>query len=171
MLIASERPIPDISTAMTWAQTSRLPLAVLTPEMRSRQVIDTAFARNDVQLVLQVETDSSASLHAHMRTGRWANIVSHMWVRTITPSPRIRIRIAGRSDRNRARCSCDQCGFAWFGQCSCVRGSCSEAVIGQTVRLTTWRTVRPGAFDGFVRYCCIHSEGGSIVDSYRLVDF
>jgi DNA-binding transcriptional LysR family regulator len=91
VLIASERLIPNISTTMTWAQASRLPLAVLTPEMRSRQVIDAAFARNHVQLVPQVETDSIASLHAHMRTGRWASIVPHTWVQTITPSPQTRV--------------------------------------------------------------------------------
>ena len=91
VLIASDKLIPDISTSMTWAQASRLPLAVLTPEMRSRQVIDAAFARNQVPLVPQVETDSIASLHAHMRTGRWASIVPHTWVQTITPSPRTRV--------------------------------------------------------------------------------
>ncbi|WP_104176707.1 LysR family transcriptional regulator [Cryobacterium sp. Y50] len=91
VLIASERLIPDISTTMTWAQASRLPLAVLTPEMRSRQVIDAAFSRNHVQLAPQVETDSIASLHAQMKTGRWASIVPHTWVQTITPSPRTRV--------------------------------------------------------------------------------
>lgn len=91
VLIASEKLIPDISTTMTWVQASRLPLAVLTTEMRSRQVIDAAFARNQVQLVPQVETDSIASLHALMRTGRWASIVPHTWVQTITPSSRTRV--------------------------------------------------------------------------------
>ncbi|TFD27257.1 LysR family transcriptional regulator [Cryobacterium lyxosi] len=91
VLIASEMLIPDISTSMSWVQASRLPLAVLTTKMRSRQVIDAAFERNHVQLVPQVETDSIASLHAHMRTGRWASIVPHTWVQTITPPARTRI--------------------------------------------------------------------------------
>jgi hypothetical protein len=38
-----------------------------------------------IRMEPQVETDSIASLHAHMKTGRWASIVPHSWVQTITP--------------------------------------------------------------------------------------
>ncbi|TFD89038.1 LysR family transcriptional regulator [Cryobacterium serini] len=91
VLIASDELIPDIPETMTWLQASQLPLAVLTAEMRSRQVIDDAFSRTQIHMVPQVETDSIASLHAHMKTGRWASIVPHSWLQTITPSSRTRV--------------------------------------------------------------------------------
>ncbi|WP_104192838.1 LysR family transcriptional regulator [Cryobacterium sp. Y82] len=91
VLIASDELIPDVPETMTWLQASQLPLAVLTAEMRSRQVIDDAFSRTQIQMVPQVETDSIASLHAHMKTGRWASIVPHSWLQTITPSSRTRV--------------------------------------------------------------------------------
>ncbi|WP_255411761.1 LysR family transcriptional regulator [Cryobacterium sp. Y11] len=91
VLIASDELVPDIPATMTWLEASALPLAVLTPQMRSRQVIDNAFAHNQIRMEPQVETDSIASLHAHMKTGHWASIVPHSWVQTITPSSRTRI--------------------------------------------------------------------------------
>ncbi|TFD67439.1 LysR family transcriptional regulator [Cryobacterium sp. Hb1] len=91
VLIASDELLPEIPPTMTWRQASALPLAVLTTEMRSRQVIDDAFSQNQIRMEPQVETDSIASLHAHMKTGQWASIVPHSWVQTITPSSRTRI--------------------------------------------------------------------------------
>jgi DNA-binding transcriptional LysR family regulator len=51
--------------------------------MRFRQFIDKAFAANGVVALPQVETDSVASLYAHVATGAWASVVPHTWLRAI----------------------------------------------------------------------------------------
>jgi DNA-binding transcriptional LysR family regulator len=53
------------------------------PHMRFRQFIDKAFAANGAVAVPQVETDSVASLYAHVATGAWATVVPHTWLRAI----------------------------------------------------------------------------------------
>jgi DNA-binding transcriptional LysR family regulator len=68
---------------MSWADAAQLPLALLTPDMRIRQVIDKAFAESGVTVTPQVETDSVASLYAHVGAGAWASIVPHTWLRAM----------------------------------------------------------------------------------------
>jgi hypothetical protein len=51
--------------------------------MRIRQVIDGAFAEAGVGVTPQVETDSVASLYAHVGAGDWASIVPHTWLRAM----------------------------------------------------------------------------------------
>jgi DNA-binding transcriptional LysR family regulator len=51
--------------------------------MRFRQFIDKAFAGSGAAAVPQVETDSVASLYAHVATGAWASVVPHTWLRAL----------------------------------------------------------------------------------------
>ncbi|AJF68277.1 LysR family transcriptional regulator [Streptomyces vietnamensis] len=67
-------------TSATWEEASRLPLCLLTGTMQGRQVLDEVFAEVGVRPSPRVETDSVASLFAHVRTGRWASIVPHTWL-------------------------------------------------------------------------------------------
>ncbi|MFE7314429.1 LysR family transcriptional regulator [Streptomyces sp. NPDC057555] len=64
----------------TWTEASRLPLCLLTTRMQGRRVLDEVFAGGGLQPVPRVETDSVASLFAHVRTGQWASIVPHAWL-------------------------------------------------------------------------------------------
>jgi DNA-binding transcriptional LysR family regulator len=59
-----------------------LPLALLTADMRDRQIIDEAFAGHGITVTPQVETDSVASLFAQVAGGNWACIVPHTWLWT-----------------------------------------------------------------------------------------
>ena len=68
---------------MSWSDAAQLPLALLTPEMRIRQIIDKAFAESGVVVTPQVETDSVASLYAQVGAGAWASIVPHTWLRAM----------------------------------------------------------------------------------------
>lgn len=63
------------ATTLTWPQAAQLPLALLTGDMRDRQIIDEAFAGHAIAVTPQVETDSFASLFAQGATGNWACIV------------------------------------------------------------------------------------------------
>jgi DNA-binding transcriptional LysR family regulator len=82
VLASSDQLMPEGNT-MSWADAAQLPLALLTPDMRIRQVIDKAFAESGVTVTPQVETDSVASLYAHVGAGAWASIVPHTWLRAM----------------------------------------------------------------------------------------
>jgi DNA-binding transcriptional LysR family regulator len=82
LLVSGEQLVPAART-ITWAEAAQLPLALLMPHMRFRQFIDKAFAANGAVAVPQVETDSVASLCAHVATGAWASVVPHTWLRAM----------------------------------------------------------------------------------------
>jgi DNA-binding transcriptional LysR family regulator len=82
VLAAADR-LPPQGNTMSWADAAQLPLALLTPDMRIRQVIDKAFAESGVVVTPQVESDSVASLYAQVGVGAWASIVPHTWLRAM----------------------------------------------------------------------------------------
>ncbi|MCI4042691.1 hypothetical protein [Streptomyces sp. TRM75563] len=45
-----------------------------------RRVLDELFTEAGVRSSPRVGTDSVAALFAHVRTGRWASVVSHTWL-------------------------------------------------------------------------------------------
>jgi DNA-binding transcriptional LysR family regulator len=105
VLASGDQLLPPGNT-MRWADAAQLPLALLTPGKRIRQVIDDAFAQSGVEAHPQVETDSVASLYAHVGVGGWASIVPHTWlrampvvgstraVRLVDPEVRARVSVA-----------------------------------------------------------------------------
>ena len=82
LLVSGEQLVPA-ARSITWAEAAQLPLALLTPDMRFRQSIDKAFASSGALPAPQVETDSVASLYAHVATGAWASVVPHTWLRAM----------------------------------------------------------------------------------------
>ena len=82
LLVSGEQLVPAQRT-ITWSEAAQLPLALLTPDMRFRQFIDKAFAASGSYAAPQVETDSVASLYAHVATGAWASVVPHTWLRAM----------------------------------------------------------------------------------------
>ncbi|OBJ86477.1 LysR family transcriptional regulator [Mycobacterium asiaticum] len=80
VLLARTDMLPPGASGMRWPEAAQLPLALLTPDMRDRQVIDAAFAGHDITVRPQVETDSVASLFAQVANGNWATIVPHTWL-------------------------------------------------------------------------------------------
>lgn len=83
MLLVSDDQLMSQASTMTWADAAQLPLALLTPDMRIRQIVDTVFAEKGFVVTPQVETDSIASLYAHVGGGEWASIVPHTWLRAM----------------------------------------------------------------------------------------
>ncbi|MEU6841135.1 LysR family transcriptional regulator [Streptomyces sp. NPDC046716] len=63
-----------------WAEAAALPLCLLHPRMVGRQVLDAVFTELRVAVAPRVETDSIASLIAHVRTGHWSTVVPHTWL-------------------------------------------------------------------------------------------
>ncbi|MCV6987029.1 LysR family transcriptional regulator [Mycobacterium shinjukuense] len=74
--------LPPGASTLAWPDVAQLPLALLTPDMSDRQIIDGAFADHGVTVSPQVETDSVASLFAQVATGNWACIIAHTWLWT-----------------------------------------------------------------------------------------
>ncbi|MYW62726.1 LysR family transcriptional regulator [Streptomyces sp. SID8379] len=86
MLLVSERTVDQFKSttgSLTWADAAQLPLALLTPDMRIRQIVDKVFVDKGLEVTPQVETDSIASLYAHVGGGEWASIVPHTWLRAM----------------------------------------------------------------------------------------
>lgn len=90
VLLSPAEMLGSGAATMTWAQAAQLPLALLTPDMRDRQIIDKAFADHGITVSPQVETDSVASLFAQASAGNWASIVPHTWLWTSPLGPEIR---------------------------------------------------------------------------------
>ncbi|HEY0448501.1 LysR family transcriptional regulator [Actinophytocola sp.] len=84
LLLAAEELV-DGTQPMKWGDAARLPLALLTQDMTIRQVIDRAFADSGATVTPQLETDSVASLYAHVSMGACASIVPHTWLRVMPP--------------------------------------------------------------------------------------
>ena len=82
VLLSSADMLPSGASTMTWPEAAQLPLALLTADMRDRQIIDEAFADHEITVTPQVETDSVASLLAQVATGNWACFVPHTWLWT-----------------------------------------------------------------------------------------
>ncbi|MEV6055033.1 LysR family transcriptional regulator [Streptomyces sp. NPDC052107] len=82
LLVPGEHMVPARST-ISWAEAAELPLALLSPDMRFRQFIDSAFESAGAVATPQVETDSVAALYSHVATGAWASVVPHTWLNTM----------------------------------------------------------------------------------------
>ena len=65
---------------VSWTQASALSLCLLAPHLQGRQRIDAVFAEVGVQPQPRLETDSVASLFAHVKTGSWATILPVAWL-------------------------------------------------------------------------------------------
>ena len=90
VLLSSADMLLSGASTMTWPEAAQLPLALLSPDMRDRQIIEDAFAGHGIKVTPQVETDSVASLLAQVATGNWACIVPHTWLWTSPLGPQIR---------------------------------------------------------------------------------
>lgn len=82
VIIAPTDKVPRGTETLRWAHAAQLPLALLTPEMRIRQVIDATFASIGTSVNPHVETDSVSTLLAQAASGDRACIVPHTWLWT-----------------------------------------------------------------------------------------
>ena len=83
VLIVGSDLLAGKSDSMSWSDALALPLCLLTVGMRGRRVIDDALAAEGLAVTPQLETDSVATLFAHVSTGRWASIVPQTWIRAL----------------------------------------------------------------------------------------
>jgi DNA-binding transcriptional LysR family regulator len=67
----------ELAPTLSWEEAARLPLCLLTPKMRNRQVIESAFRRVGVKPDVILETDSLFSLYAHVKEAGLFSVVPH----------------------------------------------------------------------------------------------
>jgi DNA-binding transcriptional LysR family regulator len=82
VLVSPTEMLPAGTSALGWPAAARLPLALLTPDMRVRQIIDATLGELGITVSPQVETDSVSTLLAQAASGDRACIVPHTWLWT-----------------------------------------------------------------------------------------
>lgn len=76
--------------AMTWAEAAKLPLCLLTPDMQNRRIVDRHLAEAGGRRALALESNSMLTLYAHVRTGKFASIISTRLAETLDPRGRLK---------------------------------------------------------------------------------
>ncbi|WP_309080627.1 LysR family transcriptional regulator [Zhihengliuella sp.] len=96
VLIAGDALVPEQGAPREWAEALGLPLCLLKPGMRGRQTLDAALTERGLSAAPRIETDSVATLLAHVATGRWASVVPEPWLAALPVPAGIRVhRLAG----------------------------------------------------------------------------
>lgn len=60
---------------VSWAEVSREPLCLLTPDMQNRRIIDQHLSEAGVEVRPTLESNSMIVLFSHIRTGKWSSIM------------------------------------------------------------------------------------------------
>ncbi|MDI4666126.1 LysR family transcriptional regulator [Xanthobacter autotrophicus] len=64
--------------AVTWAEVAELQLALLTPDMQNRRIVDSLLAAAGASHKPTLESNSMIVLFTHVRTGLWASVMPAM---------------------------------------------------------------------------------------------
>ncbi len=76
VIVANEAVLTSAQHTMTAAELAELPLCLLEPDMRGRQILDRRLAEHGVVLAPRIEADSVDELIALVRSGPWASAVT-----------------------------------------------------------------------------------------------
>ena len=71
--------------SVRWSELTGQRLALLTPDMQNRRIIDRAMKQAGARPEVTVESDSMIALLSHLRTGDWASILPAQWAETLAP--------------------------------------------------------------------------------------
>ena len=81
---------PFREDSVTWRDAAEFPMCTLPSRMRGRRILDEFFAYDGAASTPQIETDSIASLYAHVKTGQWASVVPRVWRQVFGEPPGLR---------------------------------------------------------------------------------
>jgi DNA-binding transcriptional LysR family regulator len=73
--------------SVRWGELDGTRLALLTPDMQNRRIIERALHDAGAAPVVSVESDSMVALLSHLRTGEWASILPAQWTDTLALAP------------------------------------------------------------------------------------
>lgn len=90
LLTSSDSPLGQ-RDSVTWAEVSRIPLCLLTPDMQNRRIID-KLLREAVGAEPEptLESNSMIVLFSHVRTGQWASVMPEKLAETLGLTERLR---------------------------------------------------------------------------------
>ena len=74
MLVANEELLSDYSNAIKWLDASQIPMCLLTPDMRNRQLIDTIFTKVGATPNIIAEANDFTAVLAQVVSGKVATI-------------------------------------------------------------------------------------------------
>jgi DNA-binding transcriptional LysR family regulator len=80
VLLAPDDGRYDDAETVTWATAAIERLGLLTPDMQNRRIIDGVFAAAGAEPRPVLETNSIATLYAHVRAGLIGAVMSHTWL-------------------------------------------------------------------------------------------
>jgi DNA-binding transcriptional LysR family regulator len=80
----------DGRASVTWAETARVPLCLLTPNMQNRRIIDQQIREAGAEPAATLESNSMIVLMTHVRTLRWASIMPEVLVDALGPMEGLR---------------------------------------------------------------------------------
>jgi DNA-binding transcriptional LysR family regulator len=75
---------------VTWAEVSKVPLCLLTPDMQNRRIIDGLLRSAGAEPSPTLESNSMIVLFAHVRTGQWATIMPAKLAETLGLTDNVR---------------------------------------------------------------------------------
>lgn len=90
VLLTADDPTVPRRAEISWHEASVLPMCTLPSIMRGRRILDEHFAEDGTHLNARIETDSVATLYAHVKTGQWSAVVPSMWSTVFGEPPGLR---------------------------------------------------------------------------------
>jgi len=86
-LLVPESDFMDDRDTMTWAEVSEMPLCLLSPSMRERQIMDNVFAELNIVPKPRLESDSIVNLAFHVMQGGVATIIPRHFMHVMGAFP------------------------------------------------------------------------------------
>lgn len=89
LLTSQDSPLGD-REQVTWAEVSRIPLCLLTPDMQNRRIINRLLRAAGSEPEPTLESNSMIVLFSHVRTGKWASVMPEKLADTLGLTERLR---------------------------------------------------------------------------------
>lgn len=90
LLTSQDSPL-GLRDSVTWAEVSRIPLCLLTPDMQNRRIIDKLLREaGGAEPEPTLESNSMIVLFSHVRTGQWASVMPEKLAETLGLTERLR---------------------------------------------------------------------------------
>lgn len=89
LLTSEDSPLGD-RDQVTWAEVSRIPLCLLTPDMQNRRIINELLRTAGREPEPTLESNSMIVLFSHVRTGKWASVMPEKLADTLGLTERLR---------------------------------------------------------------------------------
>lgn len=90
LLTSQDSPLGQ-RDSVTWAEVSRIPLCLLTPDMQNRRIIDRLLRdAGGAEPEPTLESNSMIVLFSHVRTGQWASVMPEKLAETLGLTERLR---------------------------------------------------------------------------------